>query len=182
LPDAQAAQNYSVIFTASRLNNLVEFANSGDSATVNSAPFTYSIVSGSLPFGLSLNQNTGELSGAPMQGGNFTFTILATDADGIAGAQRYNLTVIAPTAASVTIGGRVLSPEGKGLRNALVRIRGVNGESRTATTSAFGYYRFADVPAGQTFVLQVISKRYQFASRTVNVTEETNELHFVGQN
>lgn len=181
LPEARALENYSVVFTASRLNNISGFEN-GNKLSANSGVFFYSIVSGSLPFGLSFNQSTGELSGTVQQGGSYAFTILAIDADGIAGAQSYNLTVFSPTAASVSIGGRVLTPEGSGLRNALVTIRGADGETKTTLTSAFGYYRFAGVQAGQTFVLRVVSKRYQFAAQTINVGGETNDLNFVAQN
>ena len=144
-------------------------------------PEIISIISGSLPFGLCFNQSTGELAGTIQQGGSYAFTVLATDSDGIAGAQSYNLTVVSPTAASVSIGGRVLTPEGRGLRNALVTIVGADGEAKTTRTTVFGYYRFTDVQAGQTYVLRAVSKRYQFVAQTVNVVEETSDLNFVAQ-
>ncbi len=45
------------------------------------SPYTFSIASGDLPNGLSLNP-AGVLSGTPTQGGNFTITVRATDANG----------------------------------------------------------------------------------------------------
>lgn len=42
---------------------------------------TFSVTSGSLPTGLSLNTSTGEISGTPIEdAGTFTFTVTATDA------------------------------------------------------------------------------------------------------
>lgn len=42
-------------------------------------PYTWSISSGSLPTGLSLNASTGEISGTPTASGTFSFTVKVTD-------------------------------------------------------------------------------------------------------
>jgi hypothetical protein len=42
-------------------------------------PYTWSIVSGALPAGLSLNSTTGTISGKPAVTGTFTFTVRVTD-------------------------------------------------------------------------------------------------------
>jgi hypothetical protein len=44
-------------------------------------PYTFSIVSGALPTGLSLNPSTGIVSGTPTVGGTFNFTVQVIDAD-----------------------------------------------------------------------------------------------------
>ncbi|MCE5235578.1 MAG: Ig domain-containing protein, partial [Eubacteriales bacterium] len=46
------------------------------------APFSFSLPSGALPAGLSLDVNTGVLSGTPMAAGSGTFTVRAQNADG----------------------------------------------------------------------------------------------------
>lgn len=51
-------------------------------ATGGVAPYTFSIVTGSLPTGLSLNSSTGEISGTPSVSGQFSFTARVTDFDG----------------------------------------------------------------------------------------------------
>lgn len=45
------------------------------------APFRFSVVSGSLPPGLSLDAQTGVLSGTPTTAGEYPFTVLAVDAN-----------------------------------------------------------------------------------------------------
>lgn len=89
--------------------------------------------------------------------------------------------VFAPTAASVSISGRILTPEGVGLRNARVTLTDAQGNARTTISGAFGYFSFPEVEVGQTYIVTVVSKRYQFAPRALTVTEEITDLSFVGQ-
>jgi hypothetical protein len=44
-------------------------------------PYTWSITSGSLPAGLTLDPNAGTISGTPTTGGNFNFTVTVTDSE-----------------------------------------------------------------------------------------------------
>ena len=46
------------------------------------APYTIAVASGQLPPGLSLNANSGEISGRPTQAGSFPFTLQVRDASG----------------------------------------------------------------------------------------------------
>ena len=85
--------------------------------------------------------------------------------------------VQATTAASVSVSGRVLVGK-RGLLNATVTLTDQNGNSRTARTSSFGYYRFDEVEVGQTYIVSVQSKRFQFATQVVSVSEELSELNF----
>lgn len=84
----------------------------------------------------------------------------------------------APTAATVSVSGRVLTPAGTGLRNAIVTLIDEAGTQRTARTSGFGYYRFDDVPAGGSVVVSVSSKIYRFEAQAFSVTGEVNNLNF----
>ena len=89
--------------------------------------------------------------------------------------------VIGTTAAGVEVSGRVLTPDGRGLRNARVTITDANGEKRIATTSSFGYYKFDEVETGATYVIGVSSKQYRFTSRVLQVTDSLTDFDFVGQ-
>lgn len=72
------------------------------------APYTYSVVSGSLPPGLSLDAGTGILSGADLTAaGAFAFTVRATDLSGATVERQFALTVIAEP---LTLSGHV--PDG----------------------------------------------------------------------
>jgi Carboxypeptidase regulatory-like domain len=91
------------------------------------------------------------------------------------------MTVNAPTAASATVSGRVFTPSGRGLANAYVVMTNQNGESVRTRTNQFGYYRFNDVQSGETYIFNVQSKRYQFATQVVNVAEDLDGLNFFAQ-
>lgn len=84
-----------------------------------------------------------------------------------------------PLSATVSVSGRVLAPDGRGIRNAVVNLTAPNGTTRTARTSAFGYYRFDEIETGQTYVFSVSSKRFQFAPQVVTITEDLSELDFI---
>jgi len=88
---------------------------------------------------------------------------------------------IGSTAAGVEISGRVLTPDGRGIRNATVTITDADGVRRTATTSSFGIYKFDDVEAGATYVIGVSSKQYRFTSRVIQVVDSLADFDFVGQ-
>jgi hypothetical protein len=57
------------------------------------APYTFAITSGSLPFGLTLNANSGVLHGTPEQIGTFAFTVTATDVAGCSGSAAYTIEI-----------------------------------------------------------------------------------------
>lgn len=67
------------------------------------APYTYAVSSGSLPTGLSLNTNTGLISGTPTTQQSVSFTIEATDDDGCTGSQGYSFSVDYDTDAAAFI-------------------------------------------------------------------------------
>ena len=65
-------------------------------ASGGASPYVYSLTSGSLPVGLSLNTSTGAVSGIPASTAAATFTLVATDANGCTGTRSYTLTPACP--------------------------------------------------------------------------------------
>jgi hypothetical protein len=84
-----------------------------------------------------------------------------------------------PTAAGVSISGRVLTSGGGGLTNATVALTDSTGQTRTTRTSSFGYYLFDDLSAGQSYVITVNSKRYSYASHLVTANGVISGEDFV---
>lgn len=81
---------------------------------------------------------------------------------------------------TVSITGRVTTPTGQGLRNAVVSLVDSTGVRRTATTSSFGIYTFSGIPAGAGYSLAVASKRYRFSPRIFDITENLTGVDFTG--
>jgi hypothetical protein len=63
--------------------------------------YTYTVSSGSLPTGLTLNPATGAITGVPVVPGLFTFTIRATDVQSCVGARQYTVTIVAGVIAGI---------------------------------------------------------------------------------
>jgi hypothetical protein len=89
--------------------------------------------------------------------------------------------VFAPTAAAVSVGGRVRTAQGAGIRNAVVTLTAPDGASRSTRTGAFGYFRFENVPVGETYVIGVTSRRYEFAQPTTirAILDAFDDLEFI---
>lgn len=65
-------------------------------ATGGTPPYSWSIASGVLPPGLSMNSGTGLLAGAPASAGSFTITVQAADSASRTGQKTITINVIAP--------------------------------------------------------------------------------------
>jgi len=65
-------------------------------ATGGVAPYTFAVTSGTLPGGLSLNANTGAITGTPNVEISSTITLTATDANGCPGSRSYTLAMSCP--------------------------------------------------------------------------------------
>jgi hypothetical protein len=117
--------------------------------------------------------------GTAMQvSGSVDTTANTVSANNVTQFSDWTLAQASPTAAGVSVGGRIFAGKGRGLANATVYLTDSQGNTRLTRTNSFGYYRFDDVAAGQTVIVSVASKRYQFEPRVFNVTETFDELNF----
>ncbi len=93
---------------------------------------------------------------------------------GDAGIVRYG------SSSSVSVSGRVTTPDGRDLRNATVTITDSLGVRRTAMTSSLGFYSFDNVRTGEIYTIAVQSRRYRFASQNPLVDDDLMNVDFVG--
>jgi hypothetical protein len=106
LPAATAGTPYSQTVTASG----------------GTAPYSYAVLSGALPTGLSLAAGTGVISGTPTTPGAYNFTIQATDATPNTGTRNY----------TINVGSNVLAVAPASLPN------GTQGTAYSQTVTASG--------------------------------------------
>lgn len=85
------------------------------------------------------------------------------------------------SAAGVTIGGRVLTADGRALGKTQITLTDSQGNTRTTVSSSFGFYSFEEVEAGQTYTLNAASKQYQFDAKTISVNDPIADLDFTAQ-
>lgn len=88
----------------------------------------------------------------------------------------------APTASSATISGQIRLENGQGVSKARVLLLNTNtGEFQYATTNVFGYYRFTNVPVGESYVMQVTHKRFQFNTQTFTLSGDNENVNFIAE-
>ena len=91
------------------------------------------------------------------------------------------LTISSPTAASVSLAGRLLTTTGRGVANARVSLTDTTGEVRMAISNSAGHYRFENVEAGQTYIISVDSKRYKFQAQSVSIVEDLTTFDLIAE-
>lgn len=104
-------------------------------------------------------------------GGSAPYTLTVTG--GIVGACSF-----VPTAAAVSIGGRVHTAAGRGIANALVRLSSENGAIYSARTNSFGVYEVNGIPSGEFYTATVSAKGHAFEPRIVNLNDNVADLDF----
>jgi Tol biopolymer transport system component len=78
------------------------------------------------------------------------------------------------------ISGRIITAAGLGIRNALVSLTDSGDFTRTGTTSSLGYYSFDNVRLGTLYTIAVSSKRYRFATRSLQMNSDLTSFDFIG--
>ncbi len=86
----------------------------------------------------------------------------------------------ASTASNISVSGRVLTPDGRGLRNTTVTLTDALGGVHRVTTSSFGFYSIDDISTGGSCTITVSSRLYRFASQTFSLSGDLTNVDFVG--
>lgn len=102
-----------------------------------------------------------------------------SNATGGDGADIGAFEVQSPTRAGVSVSGRVVTADGRGIARARISLTDSHGQTRTSATNPFGYFRFDAVVIGEVYVFTVSSKSYSFIPQVVSINEEMSELNFV---
>ncbi|MBS1792641.1 MAG: carboxypeptidase regulatory-like domain-containing protein [Acidobacteria bacterium] len=132
------------------------------------AASTYGITGVSIPSGQNVLIRATGYGQSGLQGGSQT-------------AEEFvqNVYLLAPTAANVSISGRVFANDGRGLQNAVISLTDSKGNTRTTRTSSFGYYRFEELTVGETVVLSINSKGFRYEPKVVTVNESLTDYDFI---
>ncbi|HEX8369292.1 MAG TPA: carboxypeptidase-like regulatory domain-containing protein [Pyrinomonadaceae bacterium] len=87
----------------------------------------------------------------------------------------------AATAALAKISGRILTADGRGIRNVSITMTGATGELRMAFSSSFGHFTFENVPVGEVYILAVRAKQFQFtqSSQAISLSEDLTDVNFI---
>ncbi len=95
-----------------------------------------------------------------------------------------------PTGAAVTVSGYVQTAD-NGLAGRKLTVRGVyatvtltdfaGNTFTTLTNKKDGSFQIADVPIGQTYLVNVSARGYQFPSRLINLSSQMNNLNFLAE-
>lgn len=126
------------------------------------------------------NTTGGLLGGATVPAGSISQTQVAS-----IDPAAVNIVAAPPTAANVSISGRVMTPEGQGISRASITIFNTNTQETTVvTTNSFGNY-FADgLPAGDFYILTVSHRKFEFANniQTLNLEDNLTDVNFISGN
>jgi hypothetical protein len=114
------------------------------------------------------------------------FRILGSGGTGAAGTFRidnFQVRALGITAAPASISGRITAG-GRGISKVRVMLSGGDLEQPIyAISNSFGYYRFENLSVGETYIIEVKSKRYTFANPTlvVNLQDNVAETNFFAE-
>ena len=138
---------------------------------------------------LQLEESVAVSGGGTSAGGSLTMliTIGQPFAGGFLNSERHRAYIgfwtpqLSPTAANVAVSGRVRTKAGQGLANITITLANANGDIWIARTGSFGYYRFEQIPTGNTYMLTAFSKRYTFSNSpgVISVGDEVSDLDIV---
>jgi hypothetical protein len=70
---------------------------------------------------------------------------------------------------------------GRGIRGAAVTLTDGNAGSYRSITNTFGYFRFADIPAGTGVVLSASARGYTFSSRFVELSSDISDITIIAE-
>jgi CSLREA domain-containing protein len=100
----------------------------------------------------------------------------------LAGASQFATATVsvAPTAAGVTLAGRIMTANSRAVGQAFVTLTNSSGQIKTVISNPFGYFKFSDVAPGD-YVVNVGRKGYKFEPVMVSAQNDLSDLMFTVQ-
>jgi len=90
--------------------------------------------------------------------------------------------IAAPTAANVSLSGKVFSSSGGTIANAVVELQSAGtGRRLSVRTNRFGYYRFDSVQSGANYVISAVAKGLTFTPRAVTLVDSVADFDITGR-
>ncbi len=174
---ASATDNNTFAFArADAINKIVVVMNNGTTSNTAVIPVGAYFADGAVLNDLLDNNSFAPNASYTVSGGNITVSIPA----------RSGLIIsdLAPTAADVSISGRVVNLKQRGISGISLTLTDDAGIRRSVLTNPFGYYTFDGVKAGATYILEIRGKRYKFDSptKTVSVSDAVSDVDFTASN
>ena len=121
-------------------------------ATGGTTPLTWSVLSGTLPNGLTLS-SSGTVAGTPTTAGAFTFTVQVRDASGASASSTFSLNIVTPAAPTVAITSPASGASVSGIINLTGTSSSVLGVNSVQIAVDGGAYSNAAGTANWTFAL-----------------------------
>lgn len=86
-----------------------------------------------------------------------------------------------PTAADVSASGQVRDRQGRAITGAIVTIIDNAGLSRAARTNTFGYFTITGLPAGRTYIVTTVAKRYSFEPQLLSLDDNVSGFEIISR-
>lgn len=152
----------------------------------SNSPWTNTIADGSITWSsetIGQNPNANAIRWGTLYNFRFDANVPPSSGSGTIGFFKTGsptaVRIEAPTAL-FEVSGRVVTSSGLALRSVVVRLFNSSGAIKAATTNSFGFYSFPDVESGGNYTVTAQSKRYRFASRVIDVSNNVANLDLIG--
>lgn len=132
---------------------------------------------------LTFNERSSAAGSLTVNGLHINITSGTTNFNVVVASSHSNILCpnIGVTAAEASISGDVTDQDGGSISRANVIISNSQGQVvASTTTAADGSYTLANITVGQTYVVTVTAKGFQFSPKTINLLEDTTGFDFVG--
>lgn len=144
---------------------------------------------------LNITQSVIASGGGQNASGGGNFAVAGTIGQSLAGTNQtggtfnlrggfWSFQAFAPTAAQVSLSGRVFSGRGSGIirRVRIVLLDTTTGIERSVQTNPFGYYRFDELEIGRFYTVRAESSNFTFAPDNyfLALNEDREDVNFTG--